>query len=75
MKRIIKGIIHLLGGITVEENGENQVNCHELGSYFTAFRIRQYMRSLNGRPPEEWHTTWSTASSGIWMPRRRTDSE
>lgn len=54
MKRIIKGIIHLLGGITVEENGENQVNCHELGSYFTAYRIRQYMRSLNGRPPEEW---------------------
>lgn len=54
MKRIIEGIIHLLGGITAEENVNNQFNCHELGSYSTAFRIRQYMRSLNGRPPEEW---------------------
>lgn len=54
MKKIKDFIIRKLGGITHDENVQNQVNCHALGSYITAFRIREYMQSLNGKPPEEW---------------------
>lgn len=54
MKKIKDFIIRKLGGITRDENVQNQVNCHTLGSYITAFRIREHMQSLNGRPPEEW---------------------
>lgn len=54
MKKIKNYIIHLLGGITEDENEENQVNCHRQGEYIALYKTKIHMEVLNGTPADDW---------------------
>lgn len=54
MKKIKNYIIHALGGITNEENKENQRNCYETGRNIAVARILEYAQSINGMSADSW---------------------
>ena len=47
-------IIHLLGGVTREENVSSNIQYLYFGSLTRVRRIRNYLDLMNGMPAEEW---------------------
>lgn len=54
MKLIKTLIIHMLGGLTIEESVESDGNCFDLGFYRAFVEIKKHADSLYGVPAEEW---------------------
>lgn len=47
-------IIHRLGGVTINEIERKNSNSFDMGIYVTLEFLRDYARSLNGLPADEW---------------------
>ena len=55
MKKKFKAwIIHLLGGVTVNEIFQSNINSAYIGAYQALDIIKKYADSLNGKPADEW---------------------
>lgn len=55
MKKKFKAwIIHLLGGVTVNEIFQSNINNAYIGAYQALDIIKKYADSLNGKPADEW---------------------
>lgn len=53
-ERIRARIIHLLGGVTMEENVSSNISYLYFGSLSRVRRIRKYLDLMNGMPAEDW---------------------
>ena len=54
MKKIKERLIHLLGGVTMEENKSSNIAYLRFGSLTRVRRIREYLDLMNGMPAEDW---------------------
>lgn len=54
MKKIRDFIIHLVGGITMDELHGQQTNFHTLGEYMAYYKIKLFMEGMNGTQADEW---------------------
>ena len=54
MESIRTKLIHLLGGLTIEESKESDVNCIGIGKWFAFKEVERQCRDLNGQPAEVW---------------------
>lgn len=54
MKKFKIWLIHQLGGVTVEESRESDMNSAYVGAYVALTTIKEYADSLNGTPADEW---------------------
>lgn len=53
-KKIKTWLIHLLGGVTVEESKNSSKGHYRIGIFFTLADLKHYADSLNGKPADEW---------------------
>ena len=53
-KKIKTWLIHLLGGVTVNESQESNDNSAYFGAHIALYVIKGYADSLNGKPADEW---------------------
>lgn len=53
-KKIKTWLIHLLGGVTVEESKNSGKGHYRIGVFFTLADLKYYADSLNGKPADEW---------------------
>lgn len=53
-KKIKTWLIHLLGGVTVEESKKSGKGYYRIGMLFTLADLKHYAESLNGKPADEW---------------------
>lgn len=54
MKKIKERLIHLLGGVTMEENKSSNIAYLRFGSLTRVRRIREYLDLMNGVPADDW---------------------
>ena len=54
MKHIQNFFIHLFGGLTYQESKESDDTCWLIGRYTAMLGIREYAKSINGLPADEW---------------------
>lgn len=54
MKKFKTWIIHLLGGVTVEESQESDKKSAYFGAYTTMYVIKKYADRQYGKPADEW---------------------
>lgn len=54
IKKIQSYLIHLLGGITVEESQESDFNSFTIGAYCSLSRLRSHADAMYGKSSEEW---------------------
>lgn len=54
MKKIKTRLIHLLGGITVNESKKGNFNSYKLGIENTCLTLKQFSETLYCMPAEEW---------------------
>ena len=64
MNKIKTIIIHLLGGVTIEE-ATNDIAAYQIESIKTAFKAcREKIREYNGLPADEWcKRVWNLAEN------------
>lgn len=53
-KKIKTWLIHLLGGVTVEESKNSGKGHYRIGVFFTLADLKYYADSLNGKSADEW---------------------
>lgn len=54
MKKFKIWLIHLLGGVTVEESKNSGKGYYRIGMLFTLADLKHYAESLNGKSADEW---------------------
>ncbi len=54
MKKIKNWFIHLLGGVTLEESRESDMNSFYLGRFSCIKSVRHKAISMYGKPADEW---------------------
>lgn len=54
MRRLKNYIIHLLGGVTDEEQRKSNGNCVEIGKYIAFTLMQRKMQSQHGMAADEW---------------------
>lgn len=54
MNKFKTWLIHLLGGVTVEESKNSGKGHYRIGIFFTLADLKHYADSLNGKPADEW---------------------
>lgn len=54
MKKLKTTLIHFLGGMTVEESQESDLNSRLIGRTLTLIEIRQTMYDNYGKTADEW---------------------
>lgn len=50
---MFQSIIHLLGGITQQENHENKNACAEMGRYYALNQVREQITQRYGLPADQ----------------------
>lgn len=53
-KKIQEYLIHMIGGMTVEESQESDSNSHDIGKVATLLDIKDEMDAMYGAPADEW---------------------
>lgn len=54
MNKIKEFIIHMLGGLTIDESVKSDSNCFDMGYFKAYYNIKAYADSLYGLPADEW---------------------
>ena len=54
MSNIKTALIHLLGGLTIEESKESDYNSFMIGKVAAYSELREYANSINGCSAMEW---------------------
>lgn len=54
MKKVREFIIHMLGGVTIEESVDSANHSHDIGRFGILHAIRKKASELYGIPAEEW---------------------
>lgn len=54
MKKIKEKIIHLFGGVTIEESKESDTNSFHMGWLSALSDAKAYAKSINGTPADDW---------------------
>lgn len=54
LKTVQAFLIHLFGGLTVEESNMSDYNSFSIGAYRALITLKDYADSMYGKEPKEW---------------------